>query len=65
MNKILAEHFMDPAEIVGGGEEKPKIERSAVVSGSGAKVEPGPVRVPVGRSAEVVYSEDEDEDDDY
>lgn len=60
MNKILAEHFMDPAEVV-GGEDKPKVEPSA---GMGLKAEPGMVPVPVGRSAEVVYSDVEDEDED-
>ena len=59
MNKILAEHFMDPDEAVGGGaDRKPKIEVKP-------KVEPG-TGVPVGRSAEVVVdSDDEDDDDDY
>ena len=67
MNKILAEHFMDPAEVVGGEEVKPRLDvkphptgttvgKMEQISGAGAGA------VPAGRSAEVVYTDDEDDD---
>lgn len=68
----MAEHFMDPAEVVGGEESKPKLEAKPRPTGTTVgKMEPisgaGTGAVPAGRSAEIVYSDEDedDEDDDY
>lgn len=69
MNKILAAHFMDPSEVVGGtalvsasaSEEvkpKPEVENGGLGNGLG-----GPANVP-GRSAAYANSDDDDSDDD-